>query len=423
MKNLAFSGCRYIELVDLDTIDVSNLNRQFLFRPEHVGQPKAIVAGKAAEAFNPDVKVVAHHANVKSPQFNISYISKFNIVLNALDNIDARRHVNRLCLSANVPLIDSGTTGYLGQVMPIMKGKTACYECFPKPTQKVYPICTIRSTPDKPVHCIVWAKECFKLLFGKPSESMLFEDTSCGETSTYMHLISLPTSGDSETVLKFGQDLITALYNTEIEKRIGMDVYKTAKVMPVAVSSSTIQQGVDTARSVLAGQTPAPSRKGKWDQTIFTPEECVTEFLLALQDAVTKYCEHLGQLSFDKDDQWAMKFITSASNLRSHIFSIPLVSFHDAKGVAGNIIPAIATTNAIVAGIQVAQALKLIAASAEERDSTERVLTMCPHTYCLRLPTRKGYFLQPSSAENPVAGCYVCGAAQLTLQVSGHIVV
>ena len=57
----------------------------------------------------------------------------------------------------------------------ISKGETACYECQPKPSQKVYPICTIRSTPDKPVHCVVWAKELFKLLFGNPAESLLDE--------------------------------------------------------------------------------------------------------------------------------------------------------------------------------------------------------------------------------------------------------
>lgn len=192
LKNLVLSGFLSIEVIDLDTIDVSNLNRQFLFRTEHVGQPKAVVAAAAAKAFNPDVNIVAHYGNVKDDRFGIPYISKFDVVLNALDNIDARRHVNRLCLAADIPLLDSGTTGYLGQVMPVFKGRTACYECMPKPPQKVYPICTIRSTPDKPVHCIVWAKECFKLLFGNVTESMLYEDPVSGEQSTYMSLVPFP---------------------------------------------------------------------------------------------------------------------------------------------------------------------------------------------------------------------------------------
>lgn len=192
LKNLVLSGFLNIEVIDLDTIDVSNLNRQFLFRTEHVGQSKAVVAAAAAKAFNPDVSIVAHRGNVKDAQFGIDYISRFNVVLNALDNVDARRHVNRLCLATKVPLLDSGTTGYLGQCMPVFKGRTACYECRPKEAQKVYPICTIRSTPDQPVHCVVWAKECFKLLFGNKSESMLYESPASLEESTYMGLVPFP---------------------------------------------------------------------------------------------------------------------------------------------------------------------------------------------------------------------------------------
>lgn len=54
------------------------------------------------------------------------------------------------------------------QVTVHVKGKTRCYECIDKPTQKSYPICTIRNTPDKPIHCIVWAKDLlFARLFGQ----------------------------------------------------------------------------------------------------------------------------------------------------------------------------------------------------------------------------------------------------------------
>ena len=85
-------------------------------------------------------------------------------MLNALDNVGARRHVNRVCLAANVPLIESGTRGYVGQVRAIIKSRTKCFECDPVAAQKSYPICTIRNHPELPVHCITWAKE---LLFTK----------------------------------------------------------------------------------------------------------------------------------------------------------------------------------------------------------------------------------------------------------------
>ncbi len=54
--------------------------------------------------------------NVKESKFDKDFFKKFSLVLNGLDNVEARRHVNRLCLSAGVPLIESGTEGYLGQV-------------------------------------------------------------------------------------------------------------------------------------------------------------------------------------------------------------------------------------------------------------------------------------------------------------------
>lgn len=94
--------------------------------------------------------------------YGVNFFQRFNLVLNALDNRQARNHVNRMCLTANVPLIESGTAGYDGQVELIKKGKTQCYECTPKQAQKTFPGCTIRNTPSEPIHCIVWAKHLFK---------------------------------------------------------------------------------------------------------------------------------------------------------------------------------------------------------------------------------------------------------------------
>jgi ubiquitin-like 1-activating enzyme E1 B len=115
LKNLALSGFKDVEVIDLDTIDVSNLNRQFLFRREHVGMPKCEVACLAANKMNPEsARYLAHHGNVfDNSRFNVQFFKSFNLVLNALDNVEARRRVNRLCLAANVTLIEAGTVGFI----------------------------------------------------------------------------------------------------------------------------------------------------------------------------------------------------------------------------------------------------------------------------------------------------------------------
>ena len=88
----------------------------------------------------------------------MAWFQQFRIAFNALDNLEARRHVNKMCLAADVPLFESGTTGFNGQVQVIKKGVTACYDCTPKEAPKSFPVCTIRSTPSQPIHCIVWGK-------------------------------------------------------------------------------------------------------------------------------------------------------------------------------------------------------------------------------------------------------------------------
>ena len=108
LKNLALSGFTKVTVVDLDTIDVSNLNRQFLFRAKHVGLAKCAVAAEVGRAMAPastnsasgegeGVECEPLHGNVcDAATFNVSYISQFALVLNALDNVTARRRVNRL---------------------------------------------------------------------------------------------------------------------------------------------------------------------------------------------------------------------------------------------------------------------------------------------------------------------------------------
>lgn len=70
--------------------------------------------------------------------------------------------------------------------------------------------------------------------------------------------------------------------------------------------------------------------------------------------------QEIGYLCFDKDDQLAVEFVTAAANIRAASFGIPLHSLFEVKGIAGNIVHAVATTNAVIAGLIVIEAIKVL---------------------------------------------------------------
>lgn len=366
LKNLVLTGFGEIHIVDLDTIDLSNLNRQFLFRYEHIKKPKALVAKESAAKFNPHVKLEAHHANIKDPQFNIEWFQSFNIVFNALDNLEARRHVNKMCLAANVPLIESGTTGFNGQVQVIIRGKTECYDCNQKETPKSFPVCTIRSTPSQPIHCIVWAKSyLFIEMFGT-SEDEVPELDHSEDNENAKEIENLRKESQALKSIRqsmgsddFARKVFDKVFKDDINRLRSMeDMWKSRKP-PTALDFDEMSKeasGISTSTA-------------QHDQKVWTQAENFVVFCdslrrlsLRLQQAQVHDTANTGStvLAFDKDDDDALDFVAASANLRSIVFGIETKSKFDIKQMAGNIIPAIATTNAMTAGLCVLQALKVM---------------------------------------------------------------
>lgn len=165
LANLALSGFKDIHVIDMDTIDISNLNRQFLFRPKDVGKPKATVAAEFIMNRVPGVVVTPYHGKIQDK--DEEYYMQFNLVICGLDSVEARRWINATLVDmvdpdvpeSLKPLIDGGTEGFKGQARVILPSVTSCYECsldmLNKPT--AFPICTIANTPRLPEHCIEWA--------------------------------------------------------------------------------------------------------------------------------------------------------------------------------------------------------------------------------------------------------------------------
>ena len=129
---LALAGVGKIGIVDFDTVDISNLQRQILHQNEDIGKPKAISAKETINAYNPDVEVVTHEVPITSDNaFEI--IAPYDYVINGADNFAARYLVNDTCHFLKKPLVDGSILLFDGQVTVYLPGQ-GCYRClYPAP--------------------------------------------------------------------------------------------------------------------------------------------------------------------------------------------------------------------------------------------------------------------------------------------------
>lgn len=404
LKNLVLTGFEDIEVIDLDTIDVSNLNRQFLFQKQHVGRSKSEVARESALRFNPKAKITAYHDSITKPTYGVPFYQKFTLVMNALDNRAARNHVNRMCLAAGIPLVESGTAGYLGQVTVIQKGLTECYECQPKPSQKTFPGCTIRNTPSEPIHCIVWAKHLFNQLFGEadPDEDVSPDSADPeqigdagqialdAEANDKGNVDRISTRGWAVSHRYDAEKLFMKLFNDDIHYLLSMDKLWEKRRRPVPLEWDKLPDTdiIDDGEGLIQDQRP------------WTITQCRDIFSGAVGNLHTRLEDQPegDELVWDKDDKDCMDFVTACANIRAHIFGIPQKTRFDVKSMAGNIIPAIATTNAIIAGLIVLEAVKIL----------QGCISDCKTVYLNRKPNPKKRLLVPCVLDKPNPKCYVC---------------
>ncbi|KAK6027321.1 ubiquitin-activating enzyme E1 [Ostertagia ostertagi] len=179
LKNLAMMGVAcgkdgLIKITDMDQIEISNLNRQFLFRMNDVGSKKSVVAARAVKVFNKDVNIEALAERVGSDTehiFNDDFFAELDGVANALDNVDARRYMDRRCVYYCLPLLESGTMGTKGNTQVVYPHLTESYGSSVDPPEKDIPICTLKNFPNEIQHTIQWARDLFEGLFTAPAET------------------------------------------------------------------------------------------------------------------------------------------------------------------------------------------------------------------------------------------------------------
>ena len=127
---LASSGIGQLHLLDPDTLESSNLQRQILHRENHIGMNKALSGQKSLQDLNSSIEVHAHSEYLSEDALS-ALIAQMDAVLDCTDNSHSRRLHNRLCVAAKVPLVSAAAIRFEGQLMVINSQieNSPCYEC------------------------------------------------------------------------------------------------------------------------------------------------------------------------------------------------------------------------------------------------------------------------------------------------------
>jgi len=162
-----------IHLTDLDTIEKSNLSRQFLFRSGDVGKLKSETAVRAIEKMYPGIHMKAMSVRV-GPEtediFTDEFFKSLDCVITALDNVKARRYIDSRCVDTCRPMLDSGTLGPKGSTQDVVPHLTESYSSSNDPPEPTIPFCILHNFPNAIEHTIEWARDKFQGLFATEAE-------------------------------------------------------------------------------------------------------------------------------------------------------------------------------------------------------------------------------------------------------------
>ncbi|MCI4375195.1 hypothetical protein PGIGA_G00106540 [Pangasianodon gigas] len=180
LKNFALIGLGageggHITVTDMDSIERSNLNRQFLFRSEDIGKQKSEVAAEAVRKINPSMNITSHQNRVCQESEGIythQFYSSLDGVAAALDNVEARVYLDERCVQYQKPMLEGGTLGGKGHTLVVVPHLTESYGPAPSSGQNAIPLCTLKHFPHRIEHTLQWAREQFEGLFKHTPENV-----------------------------------------------------------------------------------------------------------------------------------------------------------------------------------------------------------------------------------------------------------
>ncbi|XP_076597924.1 ubiquitin-like modifier-activating enzyme 1 [Chaetodon auriga] len=180
LKNFALIGLGageggHVTVTDMDFIEKSNLNRQFLFRSQDIGKPKSDVAAKAVRQMNPQMNITAHQNRVDPDSegvYDYNFFKGLDGVAAALDTVEARAYLDKRCVEHQKPMLEGGTLGSKGHTLVVVPGLTDSYGPVKSDSKKAIPLCTLKNFPHRIEHTLQWARDQFEGQFKQTPENV-----------------------------------------------------------------------------------------------------------------------------------------------------------------------------------------------------------------------------------------------------------
>ncbi|XP_044773073.1 ubiquitin-like modifier-activating enzyme 7 [Neomonachus schauinslandi] len=409
-----------VTVADMDHIERSNLSRQFLFRTQDVGRPKAEVAAEATHRLNSDLQVTPLTYALDPTTEHIyedNFFSRVDGVAAALDSFQARHYVAARCTHYLKPLLEAGTQGTSGHASVFVPHVTEAYRAPASglaSEDATYPVCTLRHFPSTVEHTVQWARDEFEGLFCLSAETINRhhqELTSLAETDGPQVLTLLEevlgvlrerprtwqdcvvwALGHWQRRFHYGIMQLLSRFPPDKVLEDGTLFWSGPKQCPEPLEFDANQDThllyVLAAANLYARMHRLP---GSRDQTALrellkmlplpVPQPSATSFpndldlagasaefgpeqLKKLHQVLEVWSRSppLKPLKFEKDNDsnFHVDFVVAAASLRAQNYGIPPANRTQSKRIVGQIIPAIATTTAAVAGLVGLELYKLV---------------------------------------------------------------
>ena len=433
-------GCEYLKLLamlnvsikksnitvtDMDYIELSNLNRQFLFNNDDIGKSKSETACNKIKYFNPNINTRPLKLKLEKDTeniFNRNFWESQDIIINALDNVKARQYVDSKCVLYKKPLFESGTLGTKCNGQVIIPYLTKSYSETRDPVESAIPVCTIKNFPFKIEHCIEWSLEFFNSNFKDFIKNLKelhlgidnfkkYMNTIDNENIIYqklkiMHLFkNCLENPNLENLYQFSIDIFQIhfidsikqiLYSFPIDHQdeFGNPFWKGNKLAPKIIDfndNPILKKFLDVFCKILCRCIGIKYNKIDIKKIKFRDYKPDKNYKIKVNDSdntkqgyninlskkikklyneieinvYENFTFDIEEFEKDNDLNSHVEFINIASNVRALIYGIEPIDFIDCKLIAGKIVPALSTTTTLITSVVIMELLKYVTKKVE----------------------------------------------------------